>query len=76
MPLGVPQILVIGRFDAAWAPVGWRYDAVTRDAGADVRSIDAPESGHFEMIDPSSSTWPLVRDAARELAGVGMTARN
>ena len=29
--------------------------------------VEAPESGHFEMIDPGSTTWPLVRDAALAL---------
>jgi len=31
--------------------------------------IEATESGHFEMIDPDSSTWPLVLEATRELLG-------
>lgn len=67
VPLGVPQLLVIGRQDRGWAPVGRRYYEAARSAGADLRVIDAEESGHFEMIDPSSTTWPLVRKAVREL---------
>lgn len=67
VPLGAPQRLVIGLHDEAWAPVGRRYFDRAQDAGDDVRLIHADESGHFEMIDPSTSTWPLVRDAAREL---------
>ena len=67
VPLGVPQLVVIGQHDRAWAPVGRRYLEAAKSEGADVKVIEAPESGHFEMIDPSSSTWPLVRDAAREL---------
>lgn len=67
VPLGVPQILILGRHDPDWAPAGLRYEAAVRAAGADVRRIEAPESGHFEMIDPDSSTWPLVRAAVLEL---------
>jgi acetyl esterase/lipase len=67
VPLGVPQRLVIGRYDDAWAPVGRRYFEVAESSGDDVRIIDANESGHFDMIDPATSTWPLIRDSAREL---------
>ncbi len=67
VPLGVPQLLVIGGEDHGWAPVGRRYYEAARSAGADVRVIDAEESGHFEMIDPSSTTWSLVRAAVKEL---------
>jgi acetyl esterase/lipase len=67
VPLNVKQILVVGRHDQNWAPVGRRYFERARAAGDDVRWIEAPESGHFEVIDPESTTWPLVRDAALEL---------
>jgi pimeloyl-ACP methyl ester carboxylesterase len=67
VPLEVPQLLVIGRHDRNWAPVGRRYYEAASAAGADVRVIEAEESGHFEMIDPSSTTWALVRKAVREL---------
>jgi|APSaa5957512535_1039671.scaffolds.fasta_scaffold78670_1 acetyl esterase/lipase len=70
VPLGVPQILVIGRYDENWRKVGYRYLEVARAAGDQVDEIDAPESGHFEMIDPDSTTWPLVLGAARELLGI------
>jgi len=69
VPLDVPQILLNGRYDTRWAPVALRYFEAARAAGAPVRLIEAPESGHFEMIDPDSSTWPLVRDAVLELVG-------
>lgn len=67
VPLDVPQRVVLGRHDVSWTPVGARYVEAARNAGDAVQSIDAPESGHFEMIDPDSSTWPLVRDALKEL---------
>jgi acetyl esterase/lipase len=70
VPLGIPQTLVLGRHDLSWNPVGRRYYDAARAAGDEVLVIEAPDSGHFEMIDPDSSTWPIVRDAVRKLLGV------
>jgi acetyl esterase/lipase len=70
VPIGVPQLLVIGTYDDNWAPVGRRYFAAAEAAHDQVRLIEATQSGHFEMIDPDSITWPLVRDAAFELLGM------
>ncbi|TDI44034.1 MAG: alpha/beta hydrolase [Acidobacteria bacterium] len=62
-----PQLVVIGQHDSHWAPVGRRYIKAAKSQGADIKVIEAPESGHFEMIDPSTSTWPLIRNAAAAL---------
>jgi acetyl esterase/lipase len=67
VPLGVPQILILGSHDPNWTPVGRRYFDAAKAAGDDVRVVEATESGHFEMIDPDSTTWPLVAEALREL---------
>jgi acetyl esterase/lipase len=67
VPLGVPQILVLGRYDDSWTPVGRRYFERAKSSGDDVRLLEAPESGHFEMIDPRSTTWPLVTGAMKDL---------
>ncbi len=69
-PMAVPQILINGLRDPFWSSVAKRYLEAALKAGAEARLIEAPESGHFEMIDPGSTTWPLVRDAARELVGL------
>jgi hypothetical protein len=47
--------------------VGRRYFEAAKAAGDDVRAVEAPESGHFEMIDPDSTSWPLVVGALRDL---------
>ena len=67
VPLGVPQVVLLGRYDGNWAPVGRRYFDQATASGDDVRLLEAPESGHFEMIDPDSTTWPMVADAVRDL---------
>lgn len=67
VPLDVPQRIVLGEQDTSWTPVGLRYFEAARNAGDAVKRIDAAESGHFEMIDPDSTTWPLVRRALGEL---------
>jgi acetyl esterase/lipase len=70
IPKTTPQIAVIGKYDEMWRPVGVRYARSAVDQGLPVEVIDATESGHFEMIYPGSSTWPLVLDAARRLLGI------
>jgi acetyl esterase/lipase len=70
IPQSTPQIAVVGKYDETWRPVGVRYAKAAAEQGAPISVIDAPESGHFEMIDPDSTTWPLVLGAARELLGI------
>jgi acetyl esterase/lipase len=65
LPLNVPQYIVIGAHDENWAPVGRQYIESARRQGNDPYVTIATESGHFEMIDPDSTTWPLVLGAAR-----------
>ncbi len=67
VPLGIRQILINGAHDSNWGPVGLAYFEEARRAGDPVELIVAPESGHFEVIMPPSSTWPLVSRAARRL---------
>ena len=66
-PVGVPQTLLIGRLDATWAPAGRSYYNHAITVGdSEVRVVDLPESGHFKMVVPSTSTWPLVISALRD----------
>jgi acetyl esterase/lipase len=65
-PIGARQLLVIGAKDAAWGPVGRTYAARAREVHDDhVRIVELPESGHFEMINPATSSWPAVVAAIR-----------
>lgn len=70
IPKSTPQIAVIGKYDEMWRPVGVRYAKSAAEQGLPIEVIDAAESGHFEMIYPESSTWPLVLDAAQRLLGI------
>ncbi len=67
VPIGINQKLIVGRHDEVWTPGGRRYYKKARKAGDTVTLIEAGESGHFEMIDPDSTSWPLVLKAASEL---------
>jgi acetyl esterase/lipase len=68
-PIGVPQTVFVGAQDAAWRPSGLAYQRHAVAAGDDSIVLDeAPESGHFEMILPTTSTWPQVLRALEALA--------
>jgi hypothetical protein len=67
-PLPVVQVLLVGRQDQTWAPIGRAYYEAARVAGdKQVTLIEAPESGHFELIAPKSTTWPLVIESLGSL---------
>ena len=70
-PDGMPQVLLFGKYDDDWNPAGERYLKAAKARGDDVRTVVAEESGHFEMIDPDSSTWPLVLETALAMVKVG-----
>ncbi len=68
VPLGVPQIIIVGKYDEGWAWAGRAYVNEARAIGdAEVELIEARHAGHFEMINPDSSTWRVVRHALRQL---------
>ncbi len=70
LPLSIPQYIVIGRHDKSWASVGERYVIKARQAGNNPHLVIADDSGHFEMIDPDSSTWPLNLETAKQALGI------
>jgi len=69
LPLGLPQVLVVGELDTI-VPAGQaeRYAAAAAAAGESVRVLPIPAAGHFELVVPGSVAWPSVRDAVLELA--------
>ena len=69
VPIGVPQTLIVGGVDRSWGPPGRAYHGLAVAARDSlVRLVEAPESGHFDIIAPTTSTWRLVMQALRDLA--------
>ena len=62
-PGDILQVLIIGKHDSVWAPSGLSYFDVAIARGDRIRRTDAIGSGHFEMIDPDSSTFNIVTGA-------------
>jgi acetyl esterase/lipase len=70
LPLGVPARLVCGARDPI-VPIDQAraYETAANRAG-DTVAVEVVESaGHFELVNPSSSAWPVVRDAVRAVLG-------
>ena len=67
LPLGVRQVLIVGVDDPV-VPKAAResYAAAGRKAGDVVEVVEVP-GGHFEVIAPISTAWPIVRDKVLEL---------
>jgi acetyl esterase/lipase len=69
IPVGVPQVVMIGGQDRSWGPSGRVYQrAVAAANDSLVRFVDAPAAGHFDIVAPTTSTWPLVMNALRDLS--------
>ena len=71
LPLGVPQAIVVGAHDSQFAPFGRSYFKMALARGEkQLRLIDVPAAGHFDVIAPPTSTWPIVVTALHDvLAG-------
>ena len=63
-PSEIPQFLVIGKHDSIWSPWGLSYLDVAIARGDQIRMTEAPDSGHFEMIDPDTASFNIVLAAA------------
>lgn len=68
LPLGVKQILITGTEDFSVPPIlGQEYVAAAKKAGDKAQFIEIKGGGHFELIDPNSNAWPVVRQTVFEL---------
>lgn len=57
VPLEVPQVVLVGVHDDDWTWLGRGYSDRAHAAGDyELHLIEAPRSGHFDMINPTSST--------------------
>jgi len=68
LPLGVPQVLVIGEHeDFVPRPLVKAYAQAAARAGDSVRVVTIPHAGHFEIASPRTAAWPAIEGAIRVL---------
>lgn len=68
LPLGMPQVLVIGQYeDFVPRPLVEAYAQAARNVGDSVRVFTVPGAGHFELASPQSGSWPRVEASIRSL---------
>ena len=68
VPLGVAQRVLHGtNDDVVPLEISRRYVAAATKSGDDSKLIEVAGAGHFELIDPRSSAWPVVKEAVLEL---------
>lgn len=68
LPLGIPQVLVIGEHED-FVPRQFvdAYAKAATAAGDSLRLIIVPRVGHFELASPRDTPWPQVEAAVRSL---------
>ena len=68
IPLGVPQVLVMGEHeDFVPRSLAEAYASAATAAGDRVRLIVIPAVGHFEVASPRATTWPRVLSVIQSL---------
>jgi len=73
VPLGVAQRVLHGdNDDVVPLEISRRFVAAAKKSGDDSKLIAVAGAGHFELIDPRSSAWPVVKEAVLELVEGGL----
>ena len=68
VPLGVAQRVLHGtNDDVVPLEISRRYVAAAKKSRDDSKLIEVAGAGHFELIDPQSSAWLVVKEAVLEL---------
>lgn len=63
-PINIPQILIVGTKDReARIEENDEYFNDHKKVIDDIKLIKAKESGHFELIDPTSSVWKIIEES-------------
>lgn len=71
LPLGVQQILITGAEDLLVPPkYGKEYKVAAEKSGDKIEMIEIENAGHFEVIAPNSTAWPIVERAVLSLVKV------
>jgi len=75
LPLGRAQVIISGKLDPIVpSRFGAAYGAKAQTAGDAVEILDLSDAGHFELIDPTSTAWPTIREAI--VSRLGRPARH
>lgn len=69
LPLGFRYVLACGTEDVHWQ-LNREAAEAGRAAGDDVELLPLQGAGHFELIDPQSQEWPVIRSKLFELISV------
>jgi acetyl esterase/lipase len=68
LPFNIPQILIQGREDEQIPPaLPERWAKLATRAGDQVHVKLIPGADHFDVVDPQSEAWPVVRAATQSL---------
>lgn len=68
LPVGVPLSIVIAGRDQSFKEFGRSLVARAMAAGeTHLQVIDAPDAGHFDVVAPTTSSWPIVTTALHEV---------
>jgi len=71
LPLGIPQRLFHGTADSSVPfEISERYVHTAQLRGDDAELITLQNAGHFELVDPRTKEFELVRQSARSLLGL------
>jgi acetyl esterase/lipase len=68
VPLGVAQRVLHGATDdVVPIEISRGYVAAAKKSGDDAKLIEVAGAGHFELIDPRSDAWPVVKSTILDL---------
>lgn len=67
LPLGLPQVIIVGAEDAAMLDNAQRYIDAAKVARDDCQLVILPGAGHFEIVAVESRAWQDVRRALLQL---------
>lgn len=67
LPLGRPQIIIVGGEDRGILENARAYVKAAREAGDDLQFILLPDAGHFEVLSVGSDAWRRLRRALDDL---------
>jgi ABC-type sugar transport system substrate-binding protein len=71
LPLGIPQVLVLGSLEDQWRIEMTRgYAAAAERSGDRVRLLEPEGIDHFDVVDPFGPAFATIAQEAAALAGV------